>query len=184
VKSLQAAKPRTRVRVLFQDEARFGQQGTLSTVWAPTGSRPSVIRQNGRKSIWVFAAVEPETGWSMATTFRHANTESMQAFLDQVASKIRRREHAVMILDGAGWHHAKELRWPRRITPLFLPPYSPELNPVERLWLWLRNNHWSNRVYADEAALEAAARESHRSIDRRTLRSVCRAEWITRKDQR
>jgi hypothetical protein len=55
---------------------------------------------------------------------------------------------------------------------------------VERLWLWLRNNHWSNRVYADEAALEAAARESHRSIDRRTLQSVCRAEWITRKDQR
>lgn len=82
MKSLQAAKPRTRVRVLFQDEARFGQQGTLSTVWAPTGSRPSVIRQNGRKSIWVFAAVEPETGWSMATTFRDANTESMQAFLD------------------------------------------------------------------------------------------------------
>lgn len=184
MKRVQDAKPRTRVRVLFQDEARFGQQGTLSTVWAPTGSRPGVIRQNGRKSIWVFAAVEPETGWSTAMTFRHANTGSMQEFLDHVGSGIRPREHAVMILDGAGWHHAKQLRWPRRITPLFLPPYSPELNPVERLWLWLRNNHWSNRAYPDEAALEAEAERSHRAIDRRTLRSVCRADWFTREVQR
>ncbi len=98
------------MRVLFQDAARFGQQGTLSTVWASTGSRPSVIRQNGRKSIRVFAAIEPATGWSTAMTLRHANTGSMQDFLDHVGSRIRPREHAVMILDGAGWHHAKRLR--------------------------------------------------------------------------
>jgi hypothetical protein len=129
------------MRVRLQDDAWFGQQGTLSTVWAPTGSRPSEIRQNGGEFIWVFAAVEPETGWSTAMVFRHGNTGSIQAFLDLVGSRIRRREHAVMILDGAGWHHAKQLRLPRRITPLFLPPYSPELKPTERLCLWLRSNH-------------------------------------------
>ncbi|MBX3373172.1 MAG: IS630 family transposase [Phycisphaeraceae bacterium] len=176
---MQDARPRTRLRVLFQDEARFGQQGTLTTVWAPAGSRPTVIRQNGRRSIWVFAAVEPASGWSMAMVARHANTESMQTFLDRTASHIRPREHAVMILDGAGWHCSKELRWPKRITPLFLPPYSPELNPVERLWLWFRNNDWSNRVFEDEEALIAAARESHRRLTRARVRSVCRASWIT-----
>ena len=176
---MQDDRPRTRLRVLFQDEARFGQQGTLSTVWAPTGSRPTVIRQNGRRSIWVFAVVEPATGWSMAMISRHANTESMQTFLDRTASRIKPREHAVMILDGAGWHRANELRWPKRITPLFLPPYSPELNPVERLWLWFRNNDWSNRVFADEAALIAAARASHRRLTRARVRSVCAAPWAT-----
>ena len=100
-------------------------------------------------------------------------------FLDQTGSRIRPREHAVMILDGAGWHHAKELRWPKRITPLFLPPYSPELNPVERLWLWLRNNHWSNRTYADEAALIAAVADARHRLSRHRVRSVCRVPWLT-----
>jgi hypothetical protein len=122
VNRVRALRPRTKVRVWFQDEARFGQQGTLTAVWAIKGSRPTVVRQNGRKSIWVFAAVEPATGWSLAMPFRDVNTATMQAFLDAAARKLRRREHAVMILDGAGWHSAHKLRWPRRITPLFLPP--------------------------------------------------------------
>ncbi|MBM4022823.1 MAG: hypothetical protein FJ284_11395, partial [Planctomycetes bacterium] len=75
---------------------------------------------------------EPATGWSIAIPYREVNTETTQAFLDAAASRLRRRKHAVMILDGAGWHCSHKLRWPRRITPLFLPPYSPELNPVER----------------------------------------------------
>ena len=122
------------------------------------------MRQNGRKSIWVFAAVEPATGWSLAMPFRDVNTATMQAFLDAAASKLRRREHAVMILDAAGWHSAHKLRWPRRIAPLFLPPYSPELNPAERLWHWLREHHWSNRTYAAEHALVEEAIRSHRAL--------------------
>ena len=179
---VRASRPRTKVRVWFQDEARFGQQGTLTAVWAIKGSRPTVVRQNGRKSIWVFAAVEPATGWSLAMPFRDVNTATMQAFLDAAASKLHRREHAVMILDGAGWHSAHKLRWPRRITPLFLPPYSPELNPVERLWHWLREQHWSNRTYADEQALVEEAIRSHRALRGKDIRSICRTRWITPED--
>ena len=93
----------------------------------------------------------------MAVPYREVNTQTTQAFLDAAARRLRRREHAVMILDGAGWHRSHKLRWPRRITPLFLPPYPPELNPVERLWHWFREHHWSNRTYADEQALVAEA---------------------------
>lgn len=169
--------------MLFQDEARFGQQGTLTHVWARRGSRPTVTRQNGRKSVWVFAAVEPATGWSTAMVSRSANTEAMQVFLDIVASKLGPREHAVMVLDGAGWHTSKGLRWPPRITPLHLPPYSPELNCVERMWLWLREHQWGNRCYATEDDLIRAAFEGHRALDRATIRSVCRSAWITPEDQ-
>ncbi len=77
----------------------------------------------------------------------------MQQFLNAAAKKLGPRQHAVMVLDKAEWHTAKQLKWPRRITPLFLPPYSPELNPAERLWLWFRERHWSNRVYPDEPSL-------------------------------
>jgi len=114
----------------------------------------------------------------MAIPYRHANTDTMQAFLDRTASKIKVREHAVMIIDGAGWHRSKDLRWPDRITPLRLPPYSPELNPIERLWLWLRNNHWSNRSYIDEAALIEEVKRSRRQLDRQLIRSVCHVSWI------
>jgi len=102
VNRVRASRPRTKLRVWFQDEARFGQEGTLTAVWAIKGSRPTVIRQNGRKSIWMFAAVEPATGWPLAMPFRDVSTETMQAFLDAAASKLHCREHAVMMLDGAG----------------------------------------------------------------------------------
>lgn len=70
---MRASRLRTQVRVRFQGEARFGQQGTLTAVWAVEGSRPTVVRQNGRKSIWAFAVVEPATGWSSALPFRDVN---------------------------------------------------------------------------------------------------------------
>jgi transposase len=169
---VRALRPRTRVRIWFQDEARFGQQGTLTAVWAMKGSRPTVARQHGQKSIWVFAAVEPATGGSMVIPYSEVNTETTQAFLDAAAQKwLRRREHAVMILDGAGWHCSHKLRWPRRINQLFLSPYSPELNPVERLWHWFREHRLSNRTYADEQALVAEAIRSHRTLRREDIRS-------------
>ncbi|MFM7185424.1 MAG: transposase [Planctomycetota bacterium] len=85
------------------------------------------MRQNGRKSIWVFGIVDPAAGWSMVSPHCEANTATMEQFLNAAAKKLGTRQHAVMVLDRAGWHTAKHLTWPRRITPLFLPPYSPAL---------------------------------------------------------
>lgn len=110
----------------------------------PRHPRPTVVRQHGRKSIWVFAAVEQATGWSIAIPYREVNTETTQAFL---------------------------------------PPYSPELNPVERLWHWFREHHWSNRTYADEQALVAEAIRSHRTLRRRDIPSICRTRWVTPEDE-
>ena len=165
--------------MFFQDEARLGQQGTLTKIWARRGSRPSVVRQNGRKSVWVFGAVEPATGWSTAMVALQANTESMQAFLDTIGAKLRPREQGVMILDGAGWHRSKKLRWPKRLRPLYLPPYSPDLNAIERLWLWLRLHCWSNRCYTGELELMQVAIASHRRLTREVIKSVCAVSWLT-----
>lgn len=177
---MKQAHPGKRLRVLFQDEARLGQQGSLTRVWAERGTRPTVDRQNGRQSVWVFGAVEPLTGRSLSQVAAKANTFSMQQFLDGVSRELVQRDHAVLVLDGAGWHRSKELRWPRNITPLFLPPYSPELNPIERLWLYMRQRHWSNRSFDGKGDLVVAAVEDLGKLDKKKIRSVCAASWLTR----
>jgi transposase len=177
---VKAAHPGKRVRVLLMDEARLGQQGTLTSVWAERGTRPVVERQNGRKSVWVFGAVEPLTGSSVSMVASKANAFSMREFLRGVSRELVRGDHAVLVLDGAGWHRSKELRWPANVTPLFLPPYSPELNAIERLWLSMRQHHWSNRSYAAIGDIVLAAVQDLAKVDKATLRSVCRTDWVTR----
>jgi transposase len=177
---VKARHPNKRLRVLFQDEARLGQQGTLSSVWAKRGTRPVVERQNGRKSVWVFGAVEPLTGRSVSMVSSKANTGTMQEFLRGVSRELVRGAHAVMVLDRAGWHRSGKLRWPSNISPLYLPPYSPELNPVERLWLYMREHHWSNRCYDGLGEIVLAAIEDIAKVDKATMKSICRTEWVTR----
>lgn len=139
-----------------------------------------VERQHGRKSVWVFDAVEPLTGRSVSMLASKANVFSMQQFLRGMFRELVRGDHAVLVLDGAGWHRSKKLRWPKNITPLLLPPYSSELNPVERLWLYMRQHHWSNRSYAAMGDIVLAAIEDLAKVSKAALQSICRAEWMTR----
>ena len=125
--------PGERIRWFVQDEARIGQQGTLTRVWARTGSRPSAVRQTEYEWVYLWAAVEPATGVSAAMITPTVDTALMQQFLAGLSGTLAPDEHAVLVLDQAGWHVAKALRVPDNLTLLFLPPYSPELNPAERL---------------------------------------------------
>jgi transposase len=101
-------------------------------------------------------------------------------FLDGLSATIPAGVHVVLVWDGAGYHTAKGLRVPANLTVVGLPPDSPELNPVERLWLYLRQHHWSNRVDEDVDAVEAAAAVGWRAVclDPERIRSVCRCEYL------
>jgi len=149
--------PHRRLRVFFQDEARFGQQGTTTNVWARKGSRPSAIRQTEYQYLWVLGAVCPETGRGEGLLSPCLNTDVVQIFLDQFSHTLAEDEHAVMLWDGAGFHTSRKLRVPENVTLLQLPAYSPELNPMENLWHYLKSHYWSNRAYADYEELEEAA---------------------------
>ena len=94
----------------------------------------------------MFAAVRPATGDRFALVMPVVSTKAMTVFLDQFSRGLATDEHAVMVLDQAGWHGAINLRVPDNVTLVPLPPYSPELNPVERLWLYLRERHLSHRL--------------------------------------
>lgn len=148
----------------YQDEARFGQHGTLTRVWAKVGSRPPAIRQTQYDYLYVFSAVCPETGDACGLVAPNVNTGVMNAFLAQFARELPPDVHAAMILDQAGWHVAGALRVPANVTLVLLPPKSPELNPAENLWHYLRSHHWSNRLYQTWQDLRQAAVDAWRAV--------------------
>ena len=150
-------------------------------MWARTGSRPVAVRQHQHANLYVFTAVCPADGRACGLLSPSVNTGVMQAFLDQLAAdELGADEHAVMILDRASWHTTEHLRVPPNITLLLLPPLSPELNPVENLWHWLRSHHWSNRCYADLTAVHTAAVEGWRAVclDPAKVCSICAAPYL------
>lgn len=108
------------------------------------------------------------------------NKEMMNLYLAEFSRTIAADAHAVMVLDGAGWHGPTALDVPGNITLVPLPPYSPELNPVERLWLYLKESCLSLRVFPDQdAIIEACCQAWNRAtadVDR--IVSLCNYPWI------
>jgi transposase len=141
-----AAHPDRRIELWFEDEARVGQKGRTSHRWWTRGQRPPGLCDKRFASAYLFAAVEPATGAEVALVLSTVSTEAMSRFLAELSAQIAPDTHAVLVLDQAGWHSARALVVPHNITLVPLPPYSPELNPVERVWLYLRERCLSHRL--------------------------------------
>ena len=139
--------------MFFQDEARIGQKGRVCHVWWTRGQRPPGLCDKRFTFAYIFAAVEPGTDNGFALVMPYADTAAMQEFLNQFSGTIAPDEHAVMILDQAGWHGSNALAVPANVTLVPLPPYSPELNPVERVWLYLKERFLSHRLLDDYDAI-------------------------------
>lgn len=182
LQALREVRPGQRLRVYFQDESRFGQQGTTTNLWARRGSRPTAVRQTEYQYLWVLGAVCPETGHAEGLLSPQLNTKIVNLFLKQFSATLAPDEHAAMIWDGAGFHTSKKLQVPANVTLIRLPPYSPELNPVENLWHYLKSHFWSNRAYDDYEALEQAAVDAWRKavLDAELMKTVCAAPYANR----
>jgi hypothetical protein len=112
--------------VFFMGEARFGRQGTLTRMWARKGSRPTAVKQTRDEWLYLGAAVEPRSGASTALLTPYVDAGAVNAFPRMAPEDLDADDHAVMIMDQAGWHVSKKLVIPEDITILPLPPYSPE----------------------------------------------------------
>ena len=138
----------------WQDEARIGQQGSLTYVWADKGSRPRAPRDQRYDWAYLFGAVCPTRGVGAALVLPFVNIPAMNLHLAEISRQVAPGAHAIITLDGAGWHQTGgKLEIPNNLSLLPLPPYSPELNPVENIWQFLRQNHLSNRVFANYTAI-------------------------------
>jgi DDE superfamily endonuclease len=145
--AIRAAHPGKRLTLRCQDEARVGQKGRVChRCWFTRGQRPA--GPCDQRCTWarLFAAVRPSTGQGFALVLPEASTRTMRVFLGKFAATPAADEHAAMVLDRAGWHGAHTLVVPGTVTLVPLPPYAPQLNPVERVWLYLRERHLSHRL--------------------------------------
>jgi transposase len=165
---------------MFEDEARFGRISDPRRCWAPAGMRPEVEVQIVREYEYAFAAVSPQDGVLDTLVLPAANTEAMSVFLAEVAQR-HPNELILMVLDGAGWHRAKRLQVPANMRLIPLPPWSPQLNPVEHLWDEVREKWFSNRVFASLSAVDEQLVTALRALeaDPSQVASLTGFPWIT-----
>lgn len=180
LKSVGATHPGKTIRLFFQDEARVGQKGRVCHRWYTRGQRPPGKADQRYTFAYIFGAVEPGTDTAFALVMPEVSTAAMQIYLDKFAETVKPDEHAVMVLDQAGWHGANALQIPACMTLIPLPPRSPELNPVERLWLYLKQKYLSFRVLDDYDAIEDAICKAWQKLIAETgrLKSLSSYPWI------
>lgn len=135
-----------RLRLLFQDEARFGRISDRRRCWVPLPMRASVGHQVIREYVYALTAVSPTDGQVTSLVMPWVDSETMSIFLKHTARRFR-EDFCVMLLDGAGWHRAQALSVPQTMKLIPLPPYSPELNPVEHIWDYLRDYAFGNSTF-------------------------------------
>lgn len=164
---------------MFEDEARFGRISDPRRCWAPTGVRPEVHTQIVREYEYAFAAVSPHDGTLDTLVLPTANTEAMSVFLAEVSQR-HAHEFVLMVLDGAGWHRAKRLQVPANMRLILLPPWSPQLNPVEHVWDEVREKWFANRVFASLNAVEEQLLTALKALEEDSARvaSLTGFEWI------
>ena len=184
IAAIEAEHADKRVEVWFQDEARFGQQGTNARVWARTNSRPREVRQQRYDYLYVLGGVCPATGQTVGLLSPYLDTTIVNNWLEQFSGELGEDVHAVLIWDQAGYHTTGKLKVPSNISIIELPPRAPELNPVENLWHYLRDHYWANRAYADYEALRQAGCHAWQQtcLSPEIIQAVCRAPYLNRQD--
>lgn len=148
--------------------------------WWIRGERAPGLCDKRFASAYIFAAVRPATGEDFALVIPHVSAAAMDVFLEQFARTLSDDTHAVMVLDGAGWHDERALHVPANLTLVSLPPYAPDLNPLERVWLYLRERYLSHRLLADEEAVIKACWRAWNAITAETerIQSLCAYPYI------
>jgi len=147
--------------------------------WARRGTRPRQPADQRYRSAYLFGAICPARGVGAGLALPFADTGAMQFHIDEISRHVARGAHAVLLMDRAGWHTTAKLDIPKNMTLIFLPSRAPELNPVENIWHYMRQNWLSNRVFADyDAIIDAACDAWRKLLDQpQTITSIGMRDW-------
>lgn len=173
-----AGKP---LEIWFQDEARVGQKGTLAYVWARCGTRPRAVQDTRYGWAYLLGAICPERAVGAGLVMPHANIETMNLHLVEISKAVTAGAHAALILDGAGWHVSDKLIVPDNISLVRLPPYAPELNPIENVWAYLRGTKLAHRLFNSYDDIVDACCDAWNSFlaDQKIVQSITTRAWAT-----
>ena len=166
--------------LFFEDEAAFGRMNHLRKCWVYKADRAIVKKQAIREYLYAFTAVCPQTGETCSIISPFCNTEAMNALLLETSNTYP-QYRILMVMDSAGWHTTNKLELPENITVQTLPAYSPELNPVEHIWDYIReqkefNNYTFDSLDEVDNQLGVALCDLHN--EKEIMRSMCNFDWI------
>ena len=162
---------------MFQDEAGFGRINKPKYCWCFPGLRPEVPCHHIREYRYAYGAVEPLTGESFFLVMPYSNTICMNLFLKQLAEAYP-NDQIIMVCDGAAWHKAKALMVPDDIRLLFLPPATPEMNPIEQIWKEIRKRGFRNEVFQTLDKVVDRLCQTICSLSHTTIHSITSRDWI------
>jgi len=159
------------------DEARFGTHSKLGHGWFQKGVRTTIPVRLGFQNFYVYGAANPQSGESFHLLLPRVCTKGMDIFLDHL-SRLKPDKQLVVVMDGAGWHVSRRLIVPENIRIVYLPPYCPELNPVERLWQHIKKRTIRNRVYHGLSGLERDVCQTIKTLNANFVASICAVNWL------
>lgn len=177
MKEIVRQNPEKRVRLMFQDEAGFGRINKPKYCWCAKGIRPTVPCHHIREYRYVYGAVDPISGESFFLVMPLCNTECMKLFLEKLQAAFP-EDLIVLVCDGAAWHKSGKLPVPEQITLMNIPPYTPEMNPIEQIWRELRTQGFRNEVFTSLDAVVSRLCETIRNLSPDTIISITRRGWI------
>jgi len=165
------------VRLMFEDEAGFGRINKPKRCWCPKGQRPSVPCHHIREYRYAFGAVEPLSGESFFLTMPNCDTECTNIFLEKLSEQYP-DDIILLVCDGAAWHKSKALRCPENILLLSIPPYTPEMNPIEQIWKQIRSMGFRNEVFDSLSAVMDRLCETICLLTTDMVKSITGRQWI------
>jgi len=166
-----------KVRLMFQDEASFGRINKPKYCWCFEGFRPEVPCHHIREYRYAYGAVEPLTGDSFFLVLPYSNTVCMNVFLTELSSAYP-DDYILLVCDRATWHTTNALEIPPNIELFFLPPATPEMNPIEQIWKEIRSIGFCNELFITLEKVIDRLCEVIRKLSKDTIRSITGREWI------
>lgn len=162
---------------MFQDEAGFGRINKPKYCWCQKGFRPSVPCHHIREYRYAYGAVEPKTGESFFLIMPYCNTNCMNLFLQKL-SEAYPQDVIILVCDGARWHKSNSLQIPQNIELVFIPPYTPEMNPIEQIWEEIREKGFRNECFQTLSKVVDRLCDTIRALSADTIKSITGRDWI------
>ena len=160
----------------FQDESRFGLITKEGRMLTAKGVKPICTSHQEYSSTWLFGAFSPITGDDFLMEFPVCNTDTFQIFLDELSSE-HPKTLIIMVLDNGSFHKSKRLKIPDNIKLVFLPPYSPELNPAEKMWARFKRA-FTNKLFKSLEEISLFIDNAAKEINKGIVMSTCAYKYI------
>ena len=176
-KELKVIHSGKKVRLMFQDEAGFGRINKPKYCWCERGIRPTVPCHHIREYRFAYGAVESLTGEGYFLVMPYCNRACMSIFLKQLSAQYP-EDIILLCCDGAAWHKSQGLELPENICLFHIPPYTPEMNPIEQIWKEIRKRGFRNEIFATLEKVVDRLCDTICSLSNQVISSITGRDWI------